>query len=214
MELLLVVVLGGVFSTILIGFLVPSMRYTARNMTRSDMEMCAAALLDRLQADLTNTAPGGLGLLSQSGVAVPAGAPVQTNAQTCLAAAIDPIEGTDAAGAQVWTHQLIVYIYAAGEGRIYRKQFPIPVGAGGLDWPAVGPLRVSGTQLARIVSDKTTDAMTIAGHVTDFRMWTDGGADTLISNPVHVFVQMTQQDASQPQAQVFQAYRDIVMRQN
>jgi hypothetical protein len=131
--------------TLLIQFLVPTMRASVRGTTRVELQQMAVLAVNKLAADLQNTTAGGLGFYGDN---TSAGDPTYTAAQSALptssgvgtgsvlepqtkGVAINPIFDVDPTGLQQWANKIVVYAYVPGSGtwpdetgKLYRADCP------------------------------------------------------------------------------------------
>jgi len=137
--------------TLLIQFLVPTMRASVRGTTRVELQQMAVLAVNKLAADLQNTTAGGLGFVGDNptdptysfaqmqGTGQYQGAPglqnVAYHEPQTTAVAINPIFDVDPNGLQVWGKKVTVYSYVAGPagtpgpgtdemGKLYRADCP------------------------------------------------------------------------------------------
>lgn len=195
-EVLVAGALGLMLMVLLFQFLVPTMRASVRGATRVELQQMAVIALNKISADLQNTAPAGLSLSTTPPVSM----------------GIVRISTVMGDGRQVWEQKMIVY--GLQGDRLIRKEFP--PGAASVTFSANAPVRVSASTLAGIAAEVSGKEQTIASGVMLFNVAT-AGTDGNVSDPVTITLGLKERnrevgEQGQP-AETFTLTRTVSMKQ-
>lgn len=134
LSLLEVLVTAGLLllvMSVLVGFLIPSLRRTAQGNERATLQAEAAMSLTRLERDFFSTSSAGLSLLAGDGTDI-------------TAVGIVPIKETSVLGTLTWQDFLVVYFFLPQQRKLYRR---VVDAASGLPFDPARPPRVSPDEL-------------------------------------------------------------------
>jgi len=161
--------LGIMLMTLLFNFLVPTMRASVRGATRVELQQMAVIALNKMAADVQNTAPAGLSLNTT--------APVSVGIVRILTVMGD--------GRQVWEQKMIVYSLQGDV--LIRKEYPPSPPSVVLNLTGNAPLRVAGSVLAQIANERNGTETSVAMGVYRFDVSTAGAAGTVM-DPVTITI--------------------------
>lgn len=158
-EVLIVAGLLALLGTLFTWFMIPSLRLTAQQSVRIELQQQATIALAKLTADLRQTSATGVSLGVDS-------------------MALNLIEGVTDEGKQIWADEVVVYYRDASLKRLFRKVYPPAPPALNLPFNPLRPTRVSPSELASLATSNGQER-SAAQNVEVFEIAHSGEGDNL-----------------------------------
>ena len=158
-EVLIVAGLLAMLATLFIWFMIPSLRLTAQQSVRIELQQQASIALNKLTTDLRKTSATGVSLGVDS-------------------LGLNMIEGVTEKGKQIWADEVVVYYRDVSLKRLFRKVYPPAPPALNLPFNPLRPTRVSPSELASLAAANGKER-SVAQHVEIFEIAHSGGGNNL-----------------------------------